>query len=269
MYTIRALPSGIERTPRANGYAHADAGGVAYNAGMASVGRPGLSPLAHAPVYPQMAVTPHAVQQRASPSSPCSSPPMPSMPPSFSASVVGPRTPQPPQQQQQQQQPALEQPKAAGLLATEVARRQAAEARVQQLESLVSQLRRRLAVLEGGNGKTSSRGGQQTSRPMKNGVVTNGTTTTAYEDPPLDDPIDRSICEYLERNPDFPVSIQKVAPNNYVFGDRGTVYITQRGQHTVVRVGGGFKSLQVFMDERALMVTSDNAALLSQRSPRH
>ena len=81
-----------------------------------------------------------------------------------------------------------------------------------------------------------------------------------------EDPIDSAICEYLERNPDFPVSIQKVASNHYVFGDRGTVYVTQRGEHIVVRVGGGFKSLQVFMDERALMVT--RGAMTHQKSNR-
>merc|ERR1719324_1481306 len=81
----------------------------------------------------------------------------------------------------------------------------------------------------------------------------------------IDDPIDRAICEYLERNPDFPVSVQKVAPSHYVFGDRGTVYVTQRGEHIVVRVGGGYKSLQVFMDERALMVTREAAAALSEK----
>lgn len=81
-----------------------------------------------------------------------------------------------------------------------------------------------------------------------------------------DDPIDQAICEYLERNPDFPVSIQKVADNYYVFGDRGTVYVTKRGEHIVVRVGGGFKSLQVFMDERALMVTRENATALNERA---
>jgi len=46
---------------------------------------------------------------------------------------------------------------------------------------------------------------------------------------------------FLERHPDFPVVAQKVAPNHYTFGDRGTVYVTQRGDHIVVRVGGGFK----------------------------
>jgi len=81
-----------------------------------------------------------------------------------------------------------------------------------------------------------------------------------------DDAIDKAICAYLERNPDFPVSIQKVAPNYYVFGDRGTVYVTERGKHIVVRVGGGFKSLQVFMDERALMLTRETASALSERT---
>merc|ERR1719163_1117802 len=69
-----------------------------------------------------------------------------------------------------------------------------------------------------------------------------------------EDPIDVAISEYLAKNQDFPVSVTKLAPNYYVFGDRGQVYVTQRGEHIVVRVGGGYKSLQVFMDERALMV---------------
>merc|ERR1719324_857221 len=75
---------------------------------------------------------------------------------------------------------------------------------------------------------------------------------TSFEAP--EDPIDVAISEYLAKNPDFPVSVTKLAPNYYVFGDRGQVYVTQRGEHIVVRVGGGYKSLQVFMDERALMV---------------
>jgi len=127
-------------------------------------------------------------------------------------------------------------------LEAEVARRHHAEARVRELEALVARLRSRITTLEG------------KKEPVKMPV---------QEEPPIDDAIDRAICEYLERNPDFPVAIQKVAQNYYVFGDRGTVYVTQRGNHIVVRVGGGFKSLQVFMDERALMVTGDNAVALS------
>jgi len=144
----------------------------------------------------------------------------------------------------------------ASTLQAEVARRQAAEARVRELEALVSRLRQRITTLEGPpqrsraatpNPKVSTR--QETSPPPPNGCDK------------VEDPIDTAICEYLERNPDFPVSVQKVAPNSYVFGDRGTVYVTQRGEHIVVRVGGGFKSLQVFMDERALM-TRDTAGVL-------
>jgi len=81
-----------------------------------------------------------------------------------------------------------------------------------------------------------------------------------------DDEVDKAIRAYMERNPDFPVAIQKVAPNNYVFGDRGIVYVAKHGKHIVVRVGGGFKSLQVFMDERALMLTRETASALSERT---
>ena len=38
------------------------------------------------------------------------------------------------------------------------------------------------------------------------------------------------------------------------------VYVTQRGDHFVVRVGGGYKSLQTFMDERTLYQGSGSAA---------
>lgn len=139
----------------------------------------------------------------------------------------------------------------SGDLQAEIARRQAAEARVRELEALVSRLRQRCAALEGKR--------VAASEPQQQGLE-------SEEDGMLTDPIDRTICEYLERNPDFPVSVQKVAPNYYVFGDRGTVYVTQRGEHIVVRVGGGFKSLQVFMDERALMVTREAAAALSEKT---
>jgi len=138
-------------------------------------------------------------------------------------------------------------------LQAEINRRQAAESRVRELEALVTRLRQRITSLEG-----KRTAGSETRRGMED--VDHG-----HEDMIIDDPIDRAICEYLERNPDFPVSIQKVAPNYYVFGDRGTVYVTQRGEHIVVRVGGGFKSLQVFMDERALMVTRDAASALSEK----
>lgn len=138
-------------------------------------------------------------------------------------------------------------------LQAEVRRRQAAETRVQDLEGLVARLRQRIAVLEGKRpSNDANKQALDVIQPEDNGI--------------LSDPIDRSICEYLERNPDFPVSVQKVAPNYYVFGDRGTVYVTQRGEHIVVRVGGGFKSLQVFMDERALMLTREAAAALSEKS---
>mmetsp|Transcript_122696 Transcript_122696/g.291798 ORF Transcript_122696/g.291798 Transcript_122696/m.291798 type:complete len:173 (+) Transcript_122696:1-519(+) len=143
-------------------------------------------------------------------------------------------------------------------LQAEVARRQAAEARVQELEALVARLQNRVAVLEG--------------RPAKGGSSRrSGLSQALKESEPREevngeeDSIDRVIRTYLEHNPDFPVSIQKVAPNFYVFGDRGTVYIQQRGEHVVVRVGGGYKSLQVFMDERALMVTRDNAAAVRKQ----
>jgi hypothetical protein len=122
------------------------------------------------------------------------------------------------------------------VLQAEIRRRQAAEARVVELEELVATLRGQIVSLEG---------------PAQREVV-----VERKPEEHIDDPVDAAICEYLERNPDFPVSIQKVAPNYYVFGDRGTVYVTQRGEHVVVRVGGGFKSLQVFMDERSLMVTN-------------
>lgn len=136
-------------------------------------------------------------------------------------------------------------------LQAEIARRQAAEARVRELEALVARLRLRIDMLEGGR-----------PVPIKQRAI----AEMEEEESAIDDPIDRAICEYLERNPDFPVSVQKVAPNYYVFGDRGTVYVTQRGEHIVVRVGGGYKSLQVFMDERALMVTREAAAALTERN---
>jgi len=136
-------------------------------------------------------------------------------------------------------------------LQAEIARRQAAEARVRELEALVARLRLRVDMLEGGR-----------PVPIKQRAI----VEMEEEESAIDDPIDRAICEYLERNPDFPVSVQKVAPNYYVFGDRGTVYVTQRGEHIVVRVGGGYKSLQVFMDERALMVTGDATTSVNQKA---
>lgn len=139
-------------------------------------------------------------------------------------------------------------------LQAEVARRQAAEHRVRDLEALVARLRGRIAVLEGKTPARSTGDAKHSAR-----------VEVEEEEPTTDDPIDRAICNYLERNPDFPVVVQKVANNYYVFGDRGTVYVTQRGEHIVVRVGGGFKSLQVFMDERALMVTREAAAALGEK----
>lgn len=143
------------------------------------------------------------------------------------------------------------------ILQAEIVRRQAAEARVRDLEALVGRLRHRIVGLEAARRREGVAGG-------KNGVVKAGVDALPEMQP--DDAIDQAICEYLERNPDFPVSIQKVAPNYYVFGDRGTVYVTQRGEQFVVRIGGGYKSLQVFMDERALMLTRETAAALSERA---
>eukprot|EP00405_Crypthecodinium_cohnii_P022918 CAMPEP_0206473322 /NCGR_PEP_ID=MMETSP0324_2-20121206/32783_1 /ASSEMBLY_ACC=CAM_ASM_000836 /TAXON_ID=2866 /ORGANISM="Crypthecodinium cohnii, Strain Seligo" /LENGTH=363 /DNA_ID=CAMNT_0053948203 /DNA_START=64 /DNA_END=1155 /DNA_ORIENTATION=+ len=153
----------------------------------------------------------------------------------------------------------------------EIQRRQAAEVRVRDLEVLVNQLRRRIAGLEAEKRRTALQ-----TRVMvmaANGAqipgICNPKDMSIISEPPdmnPDDAIDKAICEYLRRNPDFPVSIQKVAPNYYVFGDRGTVYVTERGRHIVVRVGGGFKSLQVFMDERALMLTRETAGAWSERA---
>jgi len=155
-------------------------------------------------------------------------------------------------------------------LQAEIVRRQAAEARVRDLEALVARLRQRIGTLEGGKrppgGGGGSGGGSQRSGSKQTSQSIEPVEEREDDGIGLDDPIDRTICEYLERNPDFPVSVQKVAPNYYVFGDRGTVYVTQRGEHIVVRVGGGFKSLQVFMDERALMVTREAAAALAEKT---
>lgn len=155
------------------------------------------------------------------------------------------------------------------ILQAEIVRRQAAEARVRDLEALVGRLRHRIVGLEAARRREGVAGG-------KNGVVkefaclaspfVDQAGVDALPEMQPDDAIDQAICEYLERNPDFPVSIQKVAPNYYVFGDRGTVYVTQRGEQFVVRIGGGYKSLQVFMDERALMLTRETAAALSERA---
>eukprot|EP00929_Paragymnodinium_shiwhaense_P065896 TRINITY_DN33007_c0_g1_i1.p1 TRINITY_DN33007_c0_g1~~TRINITY_DN33007_c0_g1_i1.p1 ORF type:complete len:319 (+),score=65.90 TRINITY_DN33007_c0_g1_i1:96-1052(+) len=156
----------------------------------------------------------------------------------------------------------------ASALQTERALRQKAEARVRELESLVSRLRSRVAILE--------RGGTIVTATTRNGTPRRRVAKAAHqaavqaaaeleEEVIADDAIDKAICEYLERNPDFPVSIQKVAPNAYIFGDRGTVNVTQVGEHIVVRVGGGFKSLQVFMDERALMVSAESNMRQSPR----
>lgn len=166
----------------------------------------------------------------------------------------------------------------SGTLQEEISRRLAAEARTRELEATIAQLRRRIATLETDKRRLSAAVSATPSkapshvaaaaedgtplmtsaRPLVAGSRGLGEVTTTVVARPADmtpdDPIDKAICAYLEKNPDFPVSIQKVAPKHYVFGDRGTVYVTERGNHIVVRVGGGFKSLQVFMDERALMV---------------
>lgn len=161
-------------------------------------------------------------------------------------------------------------PPPASSLQAEIARRQAAEARVRELEAMVAQLQQKVATLEGGGksprkDRPSSQGTKVAKvLPPSNASVSAG-KSMAVEAQQTEDPIDRAICEYLERNPDFPVSIQKVAHNYYVFGDRGTVYATQRGDHVVVRVGGGYKSLQVFMDERSLMVTGEAAGSLADK----
>lgn len=155
-------------------------------------------------------------------------------------------------------------PVSGSVYEAEVARRTVAEARVRELEGLVSKLRGRIASLQVTVRKNQQQQQQQhqgTGDPNAGGKDASG----AIEPQAPDDAIDQAIRAYLESNPDFPVSVQKVAPNNYVFGDRGNVYVTQRGEHIVVRVGGGFKSLQVFMDERALMLTRDAAGAVSEQ----
>jgi len=197
--------------------------------------------------------------------------PAASSPAASPVSVVRPaspgvRTVHPHLQQPHSWTPATPAPPAAPApdprLEAEIARRTAAEARVRELEALVGRLKSRIVKLEGSQ---TRRGGTTDGSATKNA----GPTTTASVEVPRDSPIDKAIGIYLERNPDFPVSIQKIAPNHYVFGDRGAVYVTQRGEHIVVRVGGGFKSLQVFMDERALMVTREHASTLAERSGGH
>jgi len=139
-----------------------------------------------------------------------------------------------------------------------------AEARVAELEATVSTLRRRIATLEGEKRRSAAAAGNGAAGGG-GGSIKEVSVICEPADLDPDDAIDKAICAYLQRNPDFPVSIQKVAPNHYIFGDRGTVYVTERGKHIVVRVGGGFKSLQVFMDERALMLTRETAGALFER----
>jgi len=156
---------------------------------------------------------------------------------------------------------------AESALQVEIARRQAAESRVRELEALCSKLRSRLSMLEDKRAGSPRRGSDSPGSPRPRAENSRCESPRPDTVERIDDPIDRAICAYLERNPDFPVSIQKVARNYYVFGDRGTVYVTQRGEHIVVRVGGGFKSLQVFMDERALMVQqANNTSVMSDKS---
>jgi len=150
-------------------------------------------------------------------------------------------------------------------LQAETQRRQAAEARVRELEALVTRLRSRISSLEASKrALIANSGGENGNRTKRQDAVVSAETVD--DTGPDDDAIDKAIRAYLDRNPDFPVSIQKVAPNHYTFGDRGTVYVTQRGDHIVVRVGGGFKSLQVFMDERALMLTREAAGAVSEKA---
>lgn len=123
-------------------------------------------------------------------------------------------------------------------------RREKAEARVRDLETHVAVLQRRLEV-------AALSGGLEGGRPA---VVEQG-----QEIPDIytaRDPIDSFIRQYLNEHPGYPVSVRKLAPNYYSFGDRGRVHVAQRGEHFVVRVGGGWKSLSTFMDERTLYLGS-------------
>lgn len=149
----------------------------------------------------------------------------------------------------------------------------------QSLNSLVGQLHQRLHDLEDDDGKSSDskrhRPGFGSSSPSTQrkpkGQQDAAASSDSEEQPPRkkavlafgdrvraepEDAIDAAILGYLERNPGFPVSVNKLAPHHYVFGDRGTVFLTKRGHQVLARVGGGYKKLKNFMDERALMVNS-------------
>jgi hypothetical protein len=112
-------------------------------------------------------------------------------------------------------------------------RRAAAEQRIQELTALASKLQSRLDAI-------TTAGGLDALKPPP-------PPSTEREDG-----IDRFIRQYLKEHPDYKVQVKKLAPNFYQFGDSGKVYVAKRGEHCVVRVGGGYKSLITYMDERVL-----------------
>ena len=60
---------------------------------------------------------------------------------------------------------------------------------------------------------------------------------------------DQEIQDFVNRNPNFPVQIQKVSANGYRFGrDPRTKTIVQMSTGNYVKIGGGVESLAGFLE---------------------
>ncbi|KAF4701160.1 hypothetical protein FOZ63_017345, partial [Perkinsus olseni] len=61
------------------------------------------------------------------------------------------------------------------------------------------------------------------------------------------DQIDRAILEYMDTHPEFTISVKKCGPGVYTIGNK-RMRLTTRGELTVVRIGGGYYTLEEYFD---------------------
>ncbi|KAF4657167.1 hypothetical protein FOL47_008562 [Perkinsus chesapeaki] len=61
------------------------------------------------------------------------------------------------------------------------------------------------------------------------------------------DHIDKAILEYMDTHPEFTVTVKKHEPGVYTIGNR-KMRLTTRGDMVVVRIGGGYHTLEEYFD---------------------
>merc|ERR1712032_705285 len=110
-------------------------------------------------------------------------------------------------------------------------------------------------------GEVASRVSRQSSAPPAHLRHSQPFMTDLDRPPPeaasegANDGIDAKLQAYFDQYPDFDLDVKKLRPGWYLFGQPigKKVYIKMNGRDSaVLKIGGGFKALEKFLDEHRL-----------------